>query len=434
MNDRVLRHQAKFFESEEDGIRFWTAFFKILDLRDYQINDYRYYALDGDDSFSEFKVAKMCEGRLNIISLSETQNYLWVGQLSSLDIKGLKDWIERKAQGDNSDKSNPFILLESFLRFNFNRRSANAMLNGLFAFFIKFQAEITSGLVPGEPLVENLNDQTILDHYLSLLLFMRKTVLPRFLSAETVRDMAERDINTFPYVYSFEIVERFKEKGLEPTIAKVITVSSYSPLPEWVARMSIHRELDHAVNDCFMRYKDGLLPQVSQGLFIEKGHFECRSVDGDLLYEANYNLRHDLKHDIKPYCMERKSKEHSCYLFDGLDVFSLIYLKINADPDTPNGLIVDLRCVPINASAEQATIVAKIKGVIEQYGFTVSRFRVDNPDDEWLLYSTEIEALIAMYIDDLVENKGTEINNHYDSIYIRERNIIQSRAEILNLR
>lgn len=433
MNDRVLRHQAKFFDNGSDAILFWSAFFKIIDQRDYQISDYRMNTMEDDQSSRGFKVARMCGGYFNIISLSEAENYLWVGRLPSTSVKKLHHWINQKIQGDNSDNSNPFILLESFLRFNFNRRSANAMLNGLFAFFIKFESEIVDELETNDSILEELYDQTILEHCLSLLFFIRKTVLPRILSATAVKKMAEKNINAFPYVYTFEVTENFKAPGVEPNVAKLVSISSYPELPEWVVRMSLHRELDHAVNDCFMRYEGDSPMLVVGGGFIEMGHFTSRNVTGDLLYDANYKIRKDLKHVVTPCCLELKNTEHSCYLFDGLDVLQSMYLKVYSNPDVPNGINVDLKLVPINLSLELTTIVARIRGVICDSNFIIKHFSVDNPMDSWVLYAAEIEAIVAMYVDDLIDNEGVDVAESYDTIYIRERNIIQSRAEILNL-
>lgn len=433
MNDRVLRHQAKFFNSDSDAIIFWSAFFKIIDQRDYQISDYCMDTMESDKPSRGFKVARMCGGYFNIISLSEAENYLWIGRLPSMSVKKLHRWIEQKIQGDNSDNSNRFILLESFLRFNFNRRSANAMLNGLFAFFIKFESELSDELELDDPILEELNDHIILEHCLSLLFFIRKTVLPRILSASAVKRMAERNTNGFPYVYIFEITENYKAPGIEPNISKLISISSYSELPEWIARMSLHRELDHAVNDCFLRYEgDSPLPTVASVL-IEMGHYTSRNLSDELIYDANYKIRKDLKHVITPCCLEQKSPEHSCYLFDGLDVLSSIYLKVYANPDVVNGINVDLKLVPINLSLELTTIVARIRGVVCDSNFVINHFSVDNPTDSWVLYAAEIEAIVAMYVDDLVDNEGVDVPETYDTIYIRERNIIQSRTEILNL-
>lgn len=64
MNDRVLRHQAKFFDNGSDAILFWSAFFKIIDQRDYQISDYRMNTMEDDQSSRGFKVARMCGGIL----------------------------------------------------------------------------------------------------------------------------------------------------------------------------------------------------------------------------------------------------------------------------------------------------------------------------------------------------------------------------------
>lgn len=429
MNDRVLRHQASFFDYEEEANQFWNALFKVLNQRDFELGIYVLASTEDNQAGKEFKIAKLCSGCINVISLNNHQHYICIGRLPDLNVANLYEWVLMKVDGQDSDNTNRFVSLESFLRFNFNRRSSNAMMNGMFAFLYRYKDELISKNEKLGTTALEITDHCILECCLSLMVYMRDKVLPLFIPVEDINSMTEANIGAFPYVYSFEVKETLNLLGNGVSLPGLITVSSYTYLPESIVYTSVHREINHIVRDFLGRDRNS---GYIDSMFKEDPVYECLNLQGNVVYSANFTKKNDVSYSVKPWCFERKVPEHTCYLFDGLDVLSAINLTVNSDPNTADGLLVDLNLSPARVDWGNPPIVAHLAGRITSDGFVRDRFKVDDQENLWVLYSAEIEAMVALYVEDLTDNEGMELEDVVDTIYIDERNIILSRAEILN--
>lgn len=430
MNDRVLKYQAAFFSNEKDAIEFWNAMSQVLSRRDYQINKYITANDELGVSGPTFHIARLCHSYVNIISISEYQNYFWVGILPNLCVAGLYKWILAKASGDDSDNSNRFVLLGSFLKFNFNRRSTNAMLNGLFAFMYPFKDELISYIDPKLILGSKITDHVILDSCMGLLKFTIYEILPQVFSEQAIKNMVETACSAFPYIYVFKVDKSACVDEMSVQIPDMITITSYTPIPEHIAYMSIHREVSHIVCDFLGRDETGVfLDQFSNDMTA----YDSFDAKGESLCSVKFHLCHDVNIQIIPCELGMITPNHRCYLFDGLDVLSSIDLRVSKDPLGSNVLKVDLKLLPSRSIKGVSAIGAYMLGRIIEDGFECDRFRVFDDENKWVLYAAEIEALLVLYINDLIDNEGADfMNDVYDSIYISERNIIQSRAEILS--
>lgn len=430
MNDRVLRYQAAFFDNDENAIDFWNAMSQALNRQDYQIN--KYVTANDELGVPEptFHIARLCHSYVNIISISEHENYFWVGILPNLCVDGLYKWILAKASGDDSDNSNRFVLLGSFLKFNFNRRSTNAMLNGLFAFIYPFKDELISYIDPKLILGPKITDHVILDSCMGLLKFTIHEILPQVFSEQAIKNMVETACSAFPYIYVFKVDKSACVDEMSVQIPDMITITSYTPIPEHIAYMSIHREVSHIVCDFLGRDETGVfLDQFSNDMTA----YESFNPKGESLCSVKFHLCHDVNIQIIPCELGMITPNHRCYLFDGLDVLSSIDLRVSKDPLGSNVLKVDLKLLPSRSIKGVSAIGAYMLGRIIEDGFECDRFRVFDDENKWVLYAAEIEALLVLYINDLIDNEGADfMNDVYDSIYISERNIIQSRAEILS--
>lgn len=431
MNDRVIRHQVKFFESPEESIHFWRGLFFILNCQDFALIDLFVSPESKEDPVVNFKITKLCEGFFNLISLDGERNYLWVGQLPLGSVKDLQVFIEQLADGLDPPDSNRLVELESFLRFNFNRRSTNAMLNGMLAFFLRFKEDIIQ-IAAKNPTVEKIKitDQIILDNYTALLNFLQSHVLPMMLPEDVLETMAESDGKKFPYSYTSSVNVISCKSDFDLDLPEAVSVCSYVPLPDNIVYMALHRELAHIVYDYFGRSDHELVIEVCNS---DHTHFECRTIFGDVLLAAEIKLDLDRQIPFTPCCLEFRSVYHRCFLFDGLDVLKSIYIKISSNANVFNGLDVELRLFTTHALPSFGGINAYISGHADNGEFIVDDFRVNEPEHEWITYSGEIECLIAVYITELTAHEGCDIQNRYDTIYINEANVIQSFAEILNI-
>ena len=430
VKDRVLRHLSKFFVDSRESDLFWNGLFTLFQRKDFECSSY--YLETGFEGQRpiQFRIAKLCNGMANIISLADGNHYLWVGKFESDEVAEIYQFIRTKIDGTSHDGSNSFLLLDHFLRFKFNRRSTNAMLNALLAFFLQFKDDIVTNAQKLDSITADVTEQMIFDNCTELMMFIQKEVLLFMLDKAEYAALIRESEKKFPYSYSTDVTIETQDESFAMKLPSLIHVGSFTELPDAVIKMAVHRELDHIVNDYFGRDESDLVLDMGS----DSSHFLCTDSNGKVILKATIEMNHSVEVEFKPSCFETVRKESRCFLFDGLDIVSSIYVKVEGLESNECRIQVDLRLLTTHKLDERQGIKVYAQGVVDGDQLNVDSLRVEDPQYEWLLYSTEIEKLVSRYVVDQVHTFGCDMVGRYNTIYIRERNIIQSSDEILNLR